>query len=102
MAIVITDTVLKRLVNFNNVVQQECRMAHKRQWLQMTLDNMQAYQQAQEKARALSAIAGYGLYLYKVQKGLRQKQPIYGEPLLHNALLEMMKELRVPVSLTES
>lgn len=97
MAILITDSILKRLVNFNNVVQQQCKRAEKRQWLRMTLENMQACQQAQEKARTYAALAGYGLYLYRVQKGLGGKRPIYGEPLLHNALLNKMRELRIPV-----
>lgn len=97
MTILITDSVLKRLVNFNNVIQRQCKMAAKRQWLCMTLDNMQAYQQAQEQAKTHAALAGYGLYLYKVQKGLGGKRPIYGEPLLHNALLSKLKELRIPV-----
>ena len=101
MAIVITDTILKRLVNFNNVVQLECQMANKRQWQRMTLDNMQAAQQSREKASTCAAIAGYCLYLYKVQHGLRENCRVYGEPLLHNALLEKMKELRIPVSQTE-
>jgi hypothetical protein len=97
MTILITDSVLKRLVNFNNVIQQQCKMAAKRQWLCMTLENMQAYQQAQEEAKTHAALAGYGLYLYKLQKGLGEKRPIYGEPLLHNALLCKMRELQIPV-----
>jgi len=101
MKIVITDTILKRLVNFNNIVQQEYQTAEKRQWQEMTLDNMQAYQQAKEKAGAHSAIAGYGLYLYKVQKGLREPRPIYGEPLLHNALLALLRQLNIPVQHAE-
>lgn len=101
MAILITETILQRLVNINNVVQRQCQMAQKRQWRQMTLDNMQACQQAQDKARSHAVLAGYGLYLYRVQKGLRAKRPIYGEPLLHNALLTMMEELRIPVQQAE-
>ncbi|OEU56413.1 MAG: hypothetical protein BA871_07840 [Desulfuromonadales bacterium C00003096] len=97
MTILITDSVLKRLVNFNNVIQQKCKMAAKHQWRCMTLENMQAYQQAQEEAKTHAALAGYGLYLYKVQKGLGKKRPFYGEPLLHNALLCKMQKLRIPV-----
>lgn len=100
MELVITDTILKRLVNCNNVIQQEYLAAKKRQWLEMTLDNMQAYQQAREKASSHSAITGYGLYLYKVQKGLHKPQPIYGEPLLHNMLLDLLRQLNIPVRQT--
>jgi hypothetical protein len=97
MEILITDTILTRLVNFNNVIQQEYQAAEKLQWRAMTLDNMQAYEQAKEKASAHSAIAGYGLYLYMVQKGLRKPGSIYGEPLLQNALLKFLRQLNIPV-----
>lgn len=102
MKISITDTILKRLVNYENVMRRKLQTAEKRQWTDMTLENMQEFEKVREQARSIFALAGYCLYLYKVQKGLREAASVYGEPLLHNALVELLNELNVPVQFIEA
>jgi hypothetical protein len=102
MKISITDTILKRLVNYENVMRRKLDSAEKRQWTDMTLENMQEFEKVREQARSIFALAGYGLYLYKVQKGLREATSVYGEPLLHNALVDLLNELNVPVQFIEA
>jgi hypothetical protein len=101
MKVCITDTVLKRLVNYEKVMRQQLRTAEKRQWIDMTLHNMQEYATIKARSQAAFATAGYGLYLYKVQKGLRKTASVYGEPLLHNSLLKLLEEWHVPVRFVE-
>jgi hypothetical protein len=101
MKIRITDTILKRLVNYETVMRQKLQAAEKRQWIDMTLHNMQEYATIKARSQTAFATAGYGLYLYKVQKGLRKAASVYGEPLLHNSLLKLLEEWHVPVRFVE-
>ncbi|WP_303721294.1 hypothetical protein [Malonomonas rubra] len=93
MVIEITETTLRRLVNYEAVVQKKYDDAVKLQWQVMTLEVMQAAQTAEIRARQMSAVVAYARYLHRIQFGQDTTRPIYGEPLLSKALAAILEEL---------
>lgn len=93
----ITALTLKRLQNCQQVVDKELQSAHKLQWMEMTLDRMQEYEVARQKADRVGAAVGYASFLFRVQNGLTPPRILYGEQVLRNNLLDLLSELRIPV-----
>lgn len=93
----ITPLSLKRLQNYQQVVEKELKSAHKLQWMEMTLDRMQEYEAAGKKADRVGAAVGYASFLFRVQNGLTPARILYGEQVLRNTLLDLLKELHIPV-----
>lgn len=100
MVIEISETTMKRLTNYADVMKRHYRDAEKRQWTTMTLEAMQRCERVKQRAQHISATVAYSQYLYLVQKGLTPTRSIYGEPLLSRALIELMNELDIPVRMT--
>ena len=93
MVIEITKTALKRLRNYESVVQKEHEAAEKLQWRDMTHAVLQAAETAKARARHVSAVVSYARYLHRIQNGQDRTRDIYGEPLLSKALTEEMDGL---------
>jgi hypothetical protein len=97
----VTPLTLKRLQNYQRVVDNETQRAEKLQWIEMTLDRMRECQDARQKSDHIGAVAAYAGFLYRVETGATAYRPLYGEPFLMNALVEVLGELRVPVRLVD-
>lgn len=95
MVVEITETTLKRLINYAAVVEQEHREAARHQWRVMTLEVLQAAERAAARARHIQAVVAYAGYLFRLQWGLEQPRSIYGEPLLSQGLRDLMQELDI-------
>jgi hypothetical protein len=93
----ITPMTLKRLQNYHQVVDNELKKAHKLQWMEMTLDRMKEYQEVLHRADHVGAAVGYASFLFRVQNGMTPARILYGEQVLRNTLLELMKMLRISV-----
>jgi len=97
----ITPVTLKRLRNYQQVAENKMKMAHKKQWMTMTVDSMQEYQQALKHSDHASAVVGYASFLFRVQNGMTPPRILYGEQLLRNSLVSLMKELHIPIVLVK-
>jgi hypothetical protein len=95
----ITPLTLKRLLNYLRVVDNETQKAEKIQWIEMTLDRMQEYQAARQKSDHVGAVTAYAGFLFQVETRAMAYRPLYGEPFLNNALVEVLGELKIPVRL---
>lgn len=97
--IAITPLTLKRLLNYQRVVDNEAHRAEKAQWIEITLERMEEYQAARQRLDHVAAVAEYAGYLFRVESGEMAYRTFYGEPFLINALVEILDELRIPVKL---
>jgi len=95
MHVEITDTTLKRLSNYDSVVQKQCRDAEQLQWRVMTHEVMQAAKEAEARSRQIGSIVAYARYLHRIQRGQDSLRAIYGEPLLSQALVGLLTELSI-------
>lgn len=101
MVIEITETTLKRLINYQAVVQRNHQEADRQQWRVMTLEVMQEAEKARHRASQVGAIVGYARYLHRLQSGQDHSRSIYGEPLLSQALDQLLWELSVDRQMVE-
>ena len=95
MVIEITDLTLKRLNNYEAVLSKESLEADKLQWRVMTREVMQAAELARTRAREISALVAYARYLNRIQSGRNYPRSIYGEPLLSQALADLLEKLSI-------
>ena len=95
MIIEITQTTLKRLGNYRDVVQKNQVDAQRQQWRIMTLEVMQAAGKAKVRASHVGAACAYADYLHRLQTGQVDSRNIHGEPLLSLALSALLKELSI-------
>lgn len=97
----ITPLNLKRLRNYAQVAENRTRLAHKKQWMTMTLENMQDYQACLKVSDFATAVFGYASLLFRIQHGKTPPRTLYGEPLLANALIRVFDELHIPVVMVD-
>lgn len=97
----ITPVTLRRLRNYGQVADNKTKIAHKKQWKAMTLESMQEYQELLKYSDRASAVVGYASFLFRVQNGMTPPRIIYGEQLLRNMLVHLLKELHIPIVLVE-
>jgi hypothetical protein len=97
MIVEISNTTLTRLVNYEAVTRKNYQEAQKLQWRVMTLDVMRECEKMCDRMRHVAQIAGYSLYLYKLQNGLSPRRSIYAEPAISRGLVELLEELNIPV-----
>lgn len=97
----ITPVTLRRLRNYGQVAESKTKMAHKKQWMTMTLESMQEYQEALKHSDRASAVVGYASFLFRVQNGMTPPRILYGEQMLRNILVHLLKELHIPIVLVE-
>ena len=93
----ITPVTLKRLRNYGQVAENKTKMAHKKQWMTMTLESMQEYKEVLKYSDRASAVVGYASFLFRVQNGMTPPRVFYGEQLLRNMLVHLLKELHIPI-----
>jgi hypothetical protein len=95
----ITALTLKRLQNYQKVVDRELKNANKLQWTEMALDQRQEYEAACKKADRIDAAVGYAGFLFRVQNGLAPARIFYSEreQVLRNDLVDLLNELLIPV-----
>ena len=80
MIIEITQTTLKRLGNYRDVVHKNHMAAQRLQWQVMTLEVMQATGKVRARASHVGAAWAYAGYLHRLQTGQGGSREIYGEP----------------------
>ncbi|APG28832.1 hypothetical protein A7E78_13935 [Syntrophotalea acetylenivorans] len=97
----ITPVTLRRIRNYGQVAENKTKMAHKKQWMSMTLENMQEYQETLKHSDNASAVVGYASFLFRVQNGMTPPRILYGEQLLRNTLVHLLKELHIPIVLVD-
>ena len=95
--IIITPTTMKRLLNYQRVVENEAKTADKTQWMKMTPENMRRSEAGRQKAERIDAIVAYAGMLFRIQNKMMPFRSLHGDDLLHNMLVELMHELRIPV-----
>lgn len=95
----ITPVTLRRIRNYGQVAENTMKMAHKKQWMTMTLESMQEYQEALKYSDRASAVVGYASFLFRVQNGMTPPRILYGEQMLRNTLVHLLKELHIPIVL---
>lgn len=95
MVIEITEMTLKRLTNYESIVLKDHLEVEKLQWRVMILKVMQAAEKAKSRASQVSTAVTYARYLYRLQTGQDHTRYIYGEPLLSQSLVDLMKELSI-------
>lgn len=98
----ITPLTLRRLLNYQRVVDTATQKAEQAQWIEMTLERMLEYQASREKSDHVGAVAAYAGFLFRVETGVMDYRALYGEPFLANALLEILGELHIPVNLVNA
>lgn len=97
----ITPLTLKRLRNYGQVVENSTKLAHKKQWMTMTLESMQEYQRVLKTSDHAAAVVGYASFLFRVQQGMAAPRALYGEQVLANSLVKLLTELQVPIVMIE-
>ena len=91
----ISETTLKRLGNYEAVIQHANQEAEQLQWRVMTLEVMQAAEKSRVRTRQVNGIVAYARYLHRLQTGQGQVRNIYGEPLLSQSLDVLLEELSI-------
>jgi hypothetical protein len=97
--VAITPVTMKRLLNYQRVIEKEADAANIRQWRKMTTENMQMSTAARQAAERLGAVVAYAGFLFRVQNNLISYRVLPGEFHLHNELVELMNELSIPVAM---
>lgn len=97
----ITPVTLRRLKNYGQVAENKMKVAHRKQWMTMTLESMQEYQEALKYSDYAAAVVGYASFLFRVQNGMMPPRILYGEQLLRNSLVHLLKELHIPIVLVD-
>lgn len=97
--IAITTVTMKRLLNYQRVAEREANAAARLQWRQMTPENMQRFETARKRSERLSAIVVYAGFLFRVQNRLVAYTAFPDEYLLHNELVNLLNELRIPLKM---
>jgi hypothetical protein len=96
--IAITPVTMKRMMNYQRVVERESEAANARQWRKMTADNMRSFEAARKRAERLGGVVAYAGFLYRVQNNLTSYRVLPSEHHLHNGLVDLMNELGISVA----
>ena len=95
--VAITPVTMKRLMNYQCVVERKANAANERQWQKMTAENMRLFEVVRIETERLRAIVTYAGFLFRVQNCLVPYRVFPFEYRLHNALVELMNVLSIPV-----
>ncbi len=93
----ITDTTLKRVINYDQVLARQLEDANRRQWRVMTLEVMKDYEALRERTREVSSALAYASYLHRVQNESAVPGADFFNPLFHNRLVALLQNLGVPL-----
>ena len=97
----ITPVTLKRLQNYGRVAENKMKKAHKKQWMTMSMESMQEYEETLKYSDHAGAVVGYASFLFRVQNGMTPPRILYGEQLLRNTLVHLLRELHIPIVLVD-
>ena len=97
--IAITPMTMKRLMNYQRVVEREAEAANVRQWRSMTAENMRLSEAARKNAERMGAAVAYAGFLYRVQNNLASYRVLPSEHHLHNELVDLMNELGIRIAM---
>lgn len=97
--VAITPVTMKRLINYQRVVEREADAANARQWRKMTAENMRLCDAARKNAERMGAVVAYAGFLYRVQNNLASYRVLPSEHHLHNELVDLMNALGIPVAM---
>ena len=95
----IRQTTMKRLLNYQRVIEKKARDANRLQWTKMTLDNMRFAEAAIQKAGHIGAIVDYSGSLFRIQNRIPPFRLFHDDYHLHNGLVKLMNELGIPINL---
>ena len=94
----LSQLTMKRLINYQRVVENQARSADRRQWTKMKLDNMNRSEAARKRAARMGAIVAYSGCLFRIQNKMPPYRQFREDVQLHNGLVELMDELNIPTS----
>lgn len=95
----ISQITMKRLLNYQRVTENQAKAASKRQWIDMTPQNMHAAEETRQTAARISAAVAYAGYLFRVQNQMTHYRASYCDGPLHNGLVELLTTLNIPIDL---
>jgi hypothetical protein len=95
--IAISHITMKRLLNYHRVVEIKAKAANKRQWMEMTLENMRKAAKSRQRADLIGATVAYAGHLFRVQKKTVAYRASDCDGLLYNTLIELMNRLGITV-----
>jgi hypothetical protein len=95
----ISQITMKRLFNYQRVTENRASAAGKRQWIDMTPQNMRAAEDTRQTAARISAAVAYAGYLFRVQNQMTHYRASYCDGPLHNTLIELLNTLNIPIDL---
>jgi hypothetical protein len=97
--IAISQITMKRLLNYQRVIENNATAANKRQWMEMTLENMRRAEKSRQRAALIGAAVAYAGYLFRVQNRITAFRASDGDGLLYNALIELMNRLDITIEM---
>lgn len=97
--IAISQVTMKRLLNYQRVTQNNAKAANKRQWMKMTLENMQKAEKSRQAAAQIGAAVAYAGYLFRVQNKIINYRATECDGLLYNALIDLMNRMDISVEM---
>ena len=97
----ITQLTMRRLLNYQRVTENNASTANRRQWVDMTLETMRHAQKTGQTASHIRATVDYAGYLFRVQNNLTAYRPFYADGHLHNALVNLMNTLAIPIDMVD-
>jgi hypothetical protein len=97
--IAISQITMKRLLNYQRVIENNAKAANKRQWMEMTLENMRKAEESRQAAELIGATVAYAGYLFRVQHKMMNYRASDNDGLLYNALIELMNRLNISVEM---
>jgi hypothetical protein len=97
--IAISQITMKRLLNYQRVTENNANATNKRQWIETTLENMRKAEESRQTAAQIGATVAYAGYLFRVQNKMSNYRLPDCDGLLHNALVDLMNTLDIPVDM---
>lgn len=92
---------LRRLLNYQRVTENKAKAAYQQQWIDMAPANMLRCEVAKQQLESIGAIVAYAGFLFRVQNKMMSYTVLPNEYLLHNALVELMGELRISIKMVD-
>jgi hypothetical protein len=97
--IAISQITMKRLLNYQRVTENHAKAANRRQWIDMTLENMHKAEESGQAAAQIGAAVAYAGYLFRVQHNITNYRASECDGHLYNALIKLMNKLNITVEM---
>ena len=95
--VAITPVTMKRLLNYQRVVQNQANTANRRQWIEMTLETMRLAEETRQMVAHIDGAVAYAGDLFRLQNQMAPFNRLHGDYRLHNALVAVIKTLGIAV-----